>query len=414
VQALVYIFIALCALAVGATAYFGLTFTPAEAIMAGLVCLSLAVVFMERVLRQRAEARLERAIEDLSRLLATVAQAGAVLGQRINTIADINADNRLEGAEADISVLGTVIRQVAEAVADIEERAVEVRGDGSVAAVVPEAVAEILREPSIPIDAVRQALMENRLIYHVEPIVTLPQRRPHGYDLVPRLMLEDGDLADKAEFMPIRDGEDVLRQVEGQALTEAISIARKARTTGHPTNLYIPLSRATLSDTISREALLVSLDANRAIVGSIIFLIADNDWRFLTTEERETTDEIVRKGASFSLSLVRSLRIDMAEAAAQGVRSLRIEAARFIEHPETLTDFHASDIANYVSRSGVSLIATGITNERQILELLDDGIILVQGGYIGGPGPVRPELMVDRPRAAEPAPAPLRIEAQAQ
>ena len=72
-------------------------------------------------LRRRAEARLERAIEDLSRLLSTDAQAGAVLGQRINALLDDNAGQRLEAVEADISVLGTVVRQVAEAVADLEE-----------------------------------------------------------------------------------------------------------------------------------------------------------------------------------------------------------------------------------------------------------------------------------------------------
>ena len=122
-QALVYTFIALAAAGVGAAAYFGLTFTPAEAILAAVVFGCACVVLMERALRQRAENRLERAIEDLSRLLATDAQAGAVLGQRINAMADVNAGERLEGVEADISVLGTVIRQVAEAVAEIEERA---------------------------------------------------------------------------------------------------------------------------------------------------------------------------------------------------------------------------------------------------------------------------------------------------
>ncbi|MEO8685805.1 MAG: hypothetical protein ABI414_13310, partial [Devosia sp.] len=122
-QVLVYTFIALSALGVGCTAYYALTFTPAEAIMAGLTFAAVAIILLERTLRQRAENRLERAIEDLSRLLATDAQAGATLGQRINALHDVNAGSRLEGVEADISVLGTVIRQVAEAVADIEERA---------------------------------------------------------------------------------------------------------------------------------------------------------------------------------------------------------------------------------------------------------------------------------------------------
>ncbi|WDR02455.1 hypothetical protein PSQ19_17910 [Devosia algicola] len=121
-QSLVYIFIALSALGLGATSYYGLTLTPLESFLVAVMFACVAVVLVERQLRQRAENRLERAIEDLSRLLSTDAQAGAVLGQRINALADLEAGPRLEGVEADISVLGTVIRQVAEAVSEIEER----------------------------------------------------------------------------------------------------------------------------------------------------------------------------------------------------------------------------------------------------------------------------------------------------
>ena len=104
-------------------------------------------------------------------------------------------------------------------------------------------------------------------------------------------------------------------------------------------------------------------------------------------------DALAKKGAGFSLASMRTLRVDVAELAGQGVRSLRIDATRFIESPESFTDFHASDIANYIARFEVSLMATGITGERQIIELLEDGIRLAQGPHIAAPGPVRPDLM---------------------
>ena len=403
-QALVYTFIALAAAGVGAAAYFGLTFTPAEAILAAVVFGCVCVVLMERTLRQRAENRLERAIEDLSRLLSTDAQAGAVLGQRINAMADVNAGQRLEGVEADISVLGTVIRQVAEAVAEIEERAAKPQPAGRdrmIAAPPPPTTARE-PEPVIPLEMLRQAVSENRLIYHIQPVVTLPQRRPQGYDLVPRLMLEDGDLADRADFMPRRGGEDVLRHIEGIGLVEAITISRRARTGGQPITLYIPLSRATLGDSAASEQLIVSLEANRAIAPGLIFAINEADWQGLTTGERAIADAVAKKGAGFSILNVKSLRVDIAELAAQGVRSLRIDAARFIDEPEIYTDFHASDIANYIARFDVTLLATGITNERQIVELLEDGITLVQGSHIAAPGPARPDLMVDASRQPTP------------
>ena len=397
-QALVYTFIVIAAVAVGAAAYFGLTFTPAEAILAAVVFGCVCVVLLERTLRQRAENRLEKAIEDLSRLLATDAQAGAVLGQRINAMADLNAGARLDGVEADISVLGTVIRQVAEAVAEMEDRAAKPTGRERMIAAPPPRPAAREPEPVIPLELLRQAIAENRLIYHIQPVVTLPQRRPQGYDLVPRLMLEDGDLADGVDFLPRRGGEDVLRHIEGTGLVEAVTICRRARTGGQPVTLYVPLSRATLGDSAASEQLIVSLEANRAIAANLIFVIGETDWQSLTTGERAIADAVTNKGAGFSIANARSLRVDIAELAAQGVRSLRIDAARFIEEPEAFTDFHASDIANYVARFDVRLMGVGVTGESQIIELLEDGITLAQGAYIAAPGPVRPDLMMEPAR----------------
>lgn len=398
-QALVYTFIAFSAVAFAAVAYFGLTFTPAEAILAGIVFGCVCVVLMERRLRDRAESRLEKAIEDLSRLLATDAQAGAVLGQRINAMADINAGARLEGVEADISVLGTVIRQVAEAVSDIEERTKAQQQPASRDRMIPAAPPPLREaEPTISLEMLRQALSEDRLLYHIQPVVTLPQRRPQGYDLVPRLRMDDGVLADRADFTPRKGGEDLMRHIEEIGLVEAITIARRARSTGQPITLYIPLSRATLRDSSASEQLLVTLEANRAINSGLIFTISEVDWQGLTTGERAIADAIAKKGAGFSIANVRSLRIDIAEIAAQGVRSLRIDATNFLAAPEGFTDFHASDIANYIGRFDIKLLGTGITSERQIIELLEDGIMLVQGAYIAEPGPVRADLMVESPR----------------
>jgi cyclic-di-GMP phosphodiesterase TipF (flagellum assembly factor) len=410
VQALVYSLIALSAAAIGALAYFGLTFTPANALLVAAVAFCAMVLVMERRLRLRAEARLERAIEELSRLLATDAQAGQVLGQRINAIADLNPAQRLETIEADISVLGTVIRQVAEAVADIEVKvahAGEVRAPAPGFAQAMPPPAPERSEPVISLDMLRQALVENRLVHHIQPVVRLPQRRTASYDLVPRLVLAGGGLADAPEFMPRRGGHDSIRQIEGMGLAEAAAIARRSRNGGQPMPLQIPLSRATLGDDRAAEQLLLTLDANRAIAPGLVFLVPERDWMLLTTRERAVVESIQRKGASFSLDAMASLRVDVAELAALGVRTLRVDAERFIAAPEAFTDFHISDIANYLARFEVTLLATGIASERQIVELLDNEILLVQGPHIAAPVAILPDLVLETGR---PAPQLRRVE----
>ena len=399
-QGLVYIFIALAGFAIGFAAYFGFTFTPIEAALAALVFGCVAVVALERTLRRRAENRLEKAIEDLSRLLSTDAQAGAVLSQRVNALVEQNSNGRLETIEADISVLGTVVRQVAEAVAEMDEqRKTESAGPTIVEAQVRPEPVETVPEPVIPLEMLKQAMADNRLVHHIQPVVLLPQRRPQSYDLQPRLLLEDGELADAPDFMPRRGGENVVRRIERLALDEAITIVRRARTGGQPIMVNVPLGRATLGDIPAVDQLVMALDANRAVAQSIVFTLEDADWSSLTPGERSALNAIVKKGVSLAILNARTLRFDYAALAGDGVHSVRIDAARFIDDPQAFTDFHPSDIAAYLKRFDIDLVATGIRNEQQIISFLEDGILLVQGAHIAGPGPIRPDLLVERPAA---------------
>jgi len=348
-------------------------------------------------LHQRAEARLERAIEDLSRLLSTDAQAGAVLSQRINALADANAGSRLEAIEADISVLGTVIRQVAEAVAEIEESR---RADGAAPPQQPpepqKQDEDTFPEPVIPVELLKEAIAENRLICHIEPVITLPQRRPHGYDMVPRLMLEDGELADAPDFMPRSGNGEVVQRIEALVLEEAIVIARRARTAGQPIRLFVPVSRASISDPNTVAQILATLDANRAIADALIFAVTQPEWRAMPLSEKSILAQISHRGATFSLTGATSLRFDFGELEGTGFTSVRFDATRFLRNPEDFTDFHTSDVAPYARRFHIDLVATGIIDEQQLLTFFEDGIVLVQGPHIASPGPVRPDLLVER------------------
>jgi cyclic-di-GMP phosphodiesterase TipF (flagellum assembly factor) len=410
VQGLVYIFIALAALGVGGAAYFGLTFSPIEAVVTAICFGAVAVMLQERALRTRAEARLERAIEDLARLLSTDAQAGAVLSQRINQLSDANAGSRLESIEADISVLGTVVRQVAETVNDLEEAR---RREGALDA--PEKPAEeapledddAFPEPVIPPELLKQALDENRLVCHIEPVVSLPSRRPFGYDVVPRLMLEDGEFADGPDFMPRNGGIELIKRIEQLALDEAVVIGRRAKTSGQPIRLFVPLSQATLGDKMLVEQTVVALDANRVIAEALNFAVPQQSFRLFGPAEKGVLLQMSRFGIGYVLTDVSSLRFDFGELEGLGFKSVRFDATRFLRQPGIYTDFHASDVASYAKRFHIDLCATGVIDEQQLLALFENSITLAQGPHIAGPGPVRADLRVERPVLV---PEPRRLE----
>lgn len=431
-QSLVYIFIALAGVGIGAAAYFGLTFTPIEAFVTVLAFVCVAVMLVERTLRRRAEGRIERAIEDLSRLLSTDAQAGAVLGQRIAALTEENAGQRLNALEADLSVLGTVVRQVAESVAELEDQRRRQARQDAVATVkaaiagppmpdpviasptaAPQPAAAPVEvepakpaepEPVIPLEMLKQAIEDKQLVFHLRPIVTLPQRKANGYDLIPRLAMEDGEFADPPDFMPKKGGEVVIRRIERLCLEEAVTIVRRARTSGQPATICVPVSRTTLVDAAVIDKIVVLLEANRAVAGSIVLAIGEADWATMPLNERAALAAFVSRGVRLSLIDAGSLRLDFGELSGEGVRSVRVDAARFIDTPESFTDFHSSDVTSYLKRFEVDLIATDIHTEEQILTLLEDGVALASGPYIGAAGPARPDLVVDRP-AFEKTPA---------
>lgn len=405
-RGLVYVFIGIFTIAIAAIAYLGLTFTPIEAGLAGLVGLCFALLVMQRKMQLRDFHQLQNSIQDLSRLLSTDAKAGQNLSQRLNELADIDADERLETLEGDVSVLGTVVRQLAESLAEMEERKTNASPVTSTLTEVDTAldspqVTKII-EPVIPAEMLRQALTQDRLEHHIEPIITLPQRRTHGYDLVPRLMLEDGELAKSEDFMPVSGGQELIAEIEALALVDAITLARRSLTGGDPIVIYVPITVATLKTDRETDRVVSLLNANRAVSKYICFVIPESQWANLSARERDAAEEMVKKGGGFSLSHVRSLRLDFTELSELGVRSVRAETNRFVDQPASYTDFHTADIASYAQRFEIDLILTKVETEQHILTLLDDGINLAQGPHLAKAGPIHSDFI----KPGDPMPKP--------
>jgi len=406
VQLLVYVFISIVALACGSAVYFGLTFTVVESLLVVGIVFVLSMLLMERTLRWRSERRMEKAIEDLSRLLSTDAQAGQVLSQRINALTDVNPGPRIDVLEADLSVLGTVVRQVAEAVSELEARTLT----AAPAAPPPAAAVDIepeqepapepVPEPVIPLPTLRKALDEERLVFHAQPVITLPQRRTHGFDLIPRLKLEDGELADASDFMPRRDGQDVIRRIERAGIEQAVSIVRRARSSGQPVTLFIPITRAILAHRQTAEELVGLFDASRVVSSSLVLRIEEAEWKAANAAERLVAAEFHGKDIGFCLTATSTLRLDFDELAGLGVDSIRVEAETFASEPEALTDFHASDVSAYIARFSIDLTVENVKTEQQVLSALEDGVRFAIGPHIAGPTPVRIDHMVRRDASA--------------
>ncbi|WP_404406006.1 EAL domain-containing protein [Pelagibacterium halotolerans] len=394
-QGLVYLFIALSGAGLGTATYFMLAFTPIEAALLALIVFIGGVLILERTLRHRAEAKLQKAVSEMTKLLSTDAQAGQVLSKRVNALIDLDLGARMDVIEADMSVLGTVVRQVAEAVSELETAQAASANFASKNGQVDKPVRRA--SPTVPLTVVEAALDNGRLIHHVRPILTLPQRRLHAYELYPRLQLEGGRLADPPEYMPvgIEGGATVIRRIERICTEEAIRLVRRARLLGEAIKVHVPLAPSSLANRAYFDQLMALLAANRAINPDLFFALDYADWTTLDKTESDRLALLVEEGAGLAVREADTLRLDFAALAGKGVRYLSVDAGQFIDRPSALTDFHSADINDYIRRFGINLVAAGTRSEQQILSLLDDEVKLAQGNALAEPGPVRSDLAED-------------------
>lgn len=405
-RAIVLFFLAVACLSVGITTYFALGFTLIESFLVTIVALLSSFVFIEALFRRRTETYLVKQTEEIARQLTSVAKTTEQLSDQVSYLANLNLKERTDNMEADVSVLGTVVRQLAEAVAEMEEAQAALRSNnsrsGHAYGVDGDASGgggfEIVGdEPLVSIQDIQKALANNEVEQYLQPIVSLPQRRTLGYELMPKLRTDDGVLHDAEDFLHHEDQTGTISELEQFLIKQAASIVHRANITGDPTNLFVPISMSLLRDKQRCISVASLLNSNRAVAASLVLTLPEASYDVLSSADRLSLDELAKSGAKICLDHVRSLRLSFQQMSERGVKYVKADAQAFINNPLDYTDFHRADLADYVERFGIGLIMYNVTSEDHVLELLDDKIPYAQGKHIAQASPVRPDLASEKP-----------------
>jgi len=400
-RAIVLFFLAVACLSIGFTTYFALGFTLIESFLVTIVALLASFVFIEALFRRRTETYLVKQTEEIARQLTTVAKTSEMLSEQVTYLTRLGIQERADNLEADVSVLGTVVRQLAEAVAEMEE--------AQAAGEMPKKPAdahsysvdedthsgggfELADGPVVSIEEVQKALANNEIEQYLQPIVSLPQRRTLGYELMPKLRTADGVLHDADDFLHYEDQTGTISELEQFLIRQAANIVHRANITGDPTNLFVPISLALLRDAEQCEGIASLMASNRAVAVSIMLMLPEATYETLNGADKQALEMLVKSGAGVCLDNVRSLRLTFQYMAERGVKYVKADAQAYIRNPLDFTDFHRADLADYVERFDIGLIMDNVTSEDHVLELLDDKIPFAQGQHIAPASPVRPDL----------------------
>ncbi len=442
------IFIAICmvliAASLGLMVYSLAGFTISESAIVALAALTFLILYNAVSMRLRDRTDVGAQIADLSRGTADLARQVAEFGRRMASIetrlstTDANGQDRVQTVAAEISELGSLVKQLADSVAAHDEiltTAVSALAaqpsagpEIAAAAETPAAVPGVARpaEPPKPANinnaqllvSVKNAIEASRIDLFLQPMVTLPQRKVRFYEAVARLRDDKDQVLTAGDFVSTAEAAGLMGQIDHIVMLRCVQVLRRLMVRSKDVGVFCNVSGATLGNPAVFGQCLDFLEANRVLTPSLVLEFKQSTFRHLGPVESEHLATLQRLGYGFSIDNVTDLRFDPRELADRGVKFIKVPAAMLLDQKQlSSADIHAADLSDLLGRFGIDLVAERIEGERAVVDLLDYDIRFGQGFLFAPPRPLRPEGAAppssDTSSAASAVDAPVRKEEKA-
>jgi len=235
---------------------------------------------------------------------------------------------------------------------------------------------------------IESALTEDRIVIYWQPIVDLTSGAVDRYELLVRMLAEDGTLVPPGSFLPVAEQSGLIAAIDAYVVKQAIEILA-ASPSGRQIRVDVNVSGRALSDAelpalIGRELRRTGVEPTRLGIeitetAAIVDMVRAHSFieSLKSVGVRVSLDAV---GSGFSsFYYLRNLPID----------DLKIDGMFVRELAESTRDQHVvRSIVELANGLGIDTIA-GCVESAEALELLRSfGVRFAQGFYVGRPEPV--------------------------
>ncbi|WP_306227070.1 EAL domain-containing protein [Bosea beijingensis] len=406
----------------------------------GLLASGAGCMLAMRAFERRSLARHELAMAGVGEVkvrLATNAIRLDALSQRVQQMPMRDADAAparaaIHELTAEVGLLGDLIHQVATTLAD-HETVLARLPDPAVAlpAPVPEVVLDpeaVRRERADKLAAERaaaaaaareeaeaeraaligKALSEGGLEVHLQPIVSLPQRRTCGYEALARLRLDESTLLLPHEFIDTVETRGFGPTLDALVLTRALAIARHLGSKDGGIFVSCNFSNATWTSSRALATLTRILDKYREHTGHLVIEMPQAIFRELDPTSLGLLGAMSANGVRFALDQLVDLRLDPRGLFDRGIRYVKAPAALLQAHLDgrIQSDIDAGDLAALLARVSITLVADEVADNPAAADMIELGATMGQGQAFSPPRPVKPEIFAEPEPALAAPPAP--------
>ena len=245
-------------------------------------------------------------------------------------------------------------------------------------------------------ERIRSALDEGRLVAYRQPILALPEREIRSYELLVRLVDEEGAVTPPGAFLPTAERNGAVREVDRQMITTAIELIGASAGTS-PISYGVNLSARSLSDPELPDVVSEALGASGIDASRLVFEMTETAAIANLDQAQRFAHQMRDLGCGFALDdfgsgfasfyYLKHMPLDWLKIDGDFVRNLTVNPI------DQLVVRHMAEIAREL---GVLTIAEFVEDAETLDVLEGYGIDCVQGFHIGLPEPV-PVIASARP-----------------
>jgi cyclic-di-GMP phosphodiesterase TipF (flagellum assembly factor) len=262
------------------------------------------------------------------------------------------------------------------------------------------------------LEIIRRALEENRVDLHLQPVVTLPQRKLRFFEALSRLRSEDGTVIMPEQYIRVAAPAGLMSVVDNLLLFRCVQLVRRLAQKHRDAAVFCNISGHTLADTEFFPQFLDFMHHHRDLTGQIVFEFSQEAVLAAGPSEEANLRYLANLGFKLSLDQVTKLDIDFARLRKLGFHFFKLKAQTLISGMrQAKAAVAAEDFKDHLLRNGLQLIVERVEDEKTVVQLLEYNVDFGQGYLFGEPRPIKDVPEVIEPRGPQqPAKTPSPIE----
>ncbi|MEZ5894853.1 MAG: EAL domain-containing protein [Parvularculaceae bacterium] len=232
---------------------------------------------------------------------------------------------------------------------------------------------------------VRAAIESERIDFYLQPIVSLPQRKPRFFEAFSRLRDANGKVLSPTEYLDAAERANKIGVIDNMILIRCVQALRQHSRYTPRLTVFCNLSPATIYDTEFFNHFTDYLEVNSDLASNLVFEFTYPAVQTMHPKVSENLRAIAARGFAFSVDHVHSIDLDWED--------LRERNFSFVKAPASLLLAAARGDAASIARltefrrrlaaAGIDLIAEKIELEAHMPEILSLGIDFGQGNLFG-------------------------------